>query len=116
MPGQHQHPERALAQRYQQVRRRDDLLGGDAVRDHPTHQAEHQAGSDLCGQDVGQVGRRPARVQHRERHAHDGERHGARRDEPVGQEQQEIPAPEHRETAGEHDSSVLFSTADLGRR
>jgi hypothetical protein len=93
--GQHEHAEGCLAERHEQVGRDDDPLGREPVGRDAADEREHKCRRDLGGEHVGQVGGGVGRLEHRERDADDGEADRGGRDQPVCEQQPEIPDPEH---------------------
>jgi len=79
----------------EQVGRDDDPLRREPVRRDAADEREHQRRRDLGGEYVGQVGGGVGGLEHRERHADHGEPHRRRRDQPVREQEAEIPDAEH---------------------
>jgi hypothetical protein len=66
MAGQVQDAERSLTERDHHVARDDHPLRREPVRDHAADQREDQRRRDLSREHIGQIGRRPGRVEDRE--------------------------------------------------
>ncbi len=99
--GQHKDAEGSLAERHEQVGRDDDPLRPEPVGGHAADEREHQRRRDLGGEHIGQVSGGVGGFEHGERDADDREPDRSGRDQPVGEQQPEVPDPEHGEPAEE---------------